>query len=158
MTAGPPGESFRLSAVSAAHFCASGPGTDVDGRGAAVAMIPLDVVDTAKLSIASDAPPKQISKARQTRRSKTPDWEPVFSFIGFLRCIPIGCATPRVKRDQQCNRLRGVFQASTRCHDSRLRCSGQRDYWARENLSSFIGTGWSCTSTHFPRNTNGTPG
>src|SRR5512140_1854 len=89
ITAGPPGASSRLSSVSAAHFCASGPGTDVDARGAAV-VIPLDVVDTAKLSIASEAPPKQRSKATQTRRSKTPDWEAGFFFIGFLRCIPIG--------------------------------------------------------------------
>jgi len=52
-------------------------------------MIPLVLVDTAKLSIASHAPPEQRSTATRTRRSKTPDLEAGFFSIGFLRCIQL---------------------------------------------------------------------
>ena len=58
-------------------------------------MIPLDVVDTAKLSIASDAPPKQRSKATQTRRLKTPDWEKEGRVRGCILCIP-RCVESRI--------------------------------------------------------------
>jgi hypothetical protein len=72
--------------MSAAHFCASTLGTGVNARGAGVLLIPIDVVDTAKLSIASDMPLEQRSKAIQARGLRTPDRKAFFS-LGFLRCI-----------------------------------------------------------------------
>jgi hypothetical protein len=63
-------------------------------------MVPLDIVDAAKLSIASYAPPEQRSTATQTRGLKMPDWEAGFFFIGFLRWITIGRTALRAKCNQ----------------------------------------------------------